>query len=213
MIVALFHRCYYAFLRGDLKESQMFFNFLREEFRKIGDKNALNRHQLKLLKKAKTAIDTGKVSRAAWLEKPISINSSVDQKPKPDKNHKELVRALYNESAQLKKLTGSNCEKFHLYNIEHPCPPHGKADMVYLDGLYVYPIEVKPGVGGHDVVGQILKYEQSLRMLLHTRFWEDVKPVTVCWGYSEFALSELKKSGVITLQYRPNKKDLKLTRV
>jgi hypothetical protein len=211
MITALFHKCYYAFLRGNLKESQMFFDFLKEEFRKTGDRNALNVYQLRLLKRAKTAIDTGKISRAAWLKESDTENHII--KEKPDKSHKELVRAIYEESSQLKDLLGDTHNNFHLDNIEQPCPPHGRADMVYLDSVYAYPVEVKPGTGGHDVVGQILKYEQALQMRIHIRFWEDVRPVTICWGYSDFALNELKRSGVTTIQYRSNKKGLKLTKV
>lgn len=213
MITALFHKCYYAFLRGDLEESQMFFNFLKEEFRKTGNRNALNKYQLRLLKKAKTALDTGKTSRDAWLQEPDVTCFSKSERPNPDKSHKDLVRAIYAETTQLRDLIGDSCGNFHLHNIEQPCPPHGKADMVYLDKIYAYPVEVKPGVGGHDVVGQILKYDQSLRMLLHLRFWEDVKPITICWGYSDFAINELKKCGVITIQYRPIKKGLKLIKV
>lgn len=210
MITVLFHKCYYAFLRGDFEESRIFFDLLKEEFREVGDRNALNKHQLRLLKRAKTAIDTGKVSQAAWLQNPNLNNADEAKKLKPDKTHKQLVRAIYEESAQLKELIGNTLEGFCLHNIEHPCPPHGRADMLYLDNVYAYPIEVKPGAGGHDVVGQILKYEQSLRMLLHIRTWEDVRPITICWDYSEFALKALKGFGITTLKYRTTKKGLKL---
>lgn len=208
MMEALFFRCYYAYLKGDFKEAKLFFDFLKEEFHNTRDKNALNKYQLNQLKEVSVALKTGKVSAGKWIEQ--NEEDIKIEKGKSDKNHKQLVRAIYDSSNQLKDLLGICDESFHVDNIEQPCGNNERIDMVYMDSVYAYPVEVKPGLGGHDVVGQILKYDLSLRMNLHLKFWKEVKPITICWDYSDFARKELKKRNVITIKHSSTEKGLKL---
>ncbi len=213
MMSALFYRCYYAYLRGDLKEARMFFDFLREEYKSTGDREALDEYQLRHLKKVRGALQTGILPQSSWLVEEDSQAPAAPSNGKSDKSQAQLVRAIYDQSDYLQKLIGSSCGQFRLHNIEQPCEPHGRVDMFYTDSIYAYPVEVKTGVGGHDVVGQILKYDQATRMKLHLRFWHDVQPITICWGYSDFAINELKKRGVLTIQHRESKEGLRLSRV
>lgn len=213
MMSALFYRCYYAYLRGNLKEARMFFDFLREEHKKFGDREALDKHQLRHLKKVREALQTGTLPQSTWLNEEGSRAPIVPERGKTDRSQNELVRAIYKNSNDLQKIIGSSCELFRLYNVEQPCSPYGRVDMFYTDSVYAYPVEVKTGIGGHDIIGQIMKYDQATRMKLHLKFWHDVQPITICWGYSDFAINELKKRGVLTIQHRETEKGLKLSRV
>lgn len=210
MIVSLFHQCYYSYLRGDLDNTKMFFTFLREEFKKRKDKNVLDKHQLNLLKKVKKALDLGTIATKDWASTDIPDTTlSI----KMDKNHKEIVNAIYDSTRKLGEILSRSNEEFYLYSIEHPCPPYGRADMLYMDNTYAYPVEVKPGLGNHEIIGQIFKYDLYCRFQLHKRFYSDVIPITICGGYNKFVLGELKKMGVVTLIHRFSNNKMNFTKI
>lgn len=209
MLKALFHRCYYSYLRGDLEEAKMFFEFLRDEYRKSGDKNALSPYQLRLLRTVRDALRGKEVRSVTWEE---DLPAEALKPPENDQSHRDVVREIHRSIKQLQNALGRSVGELRLHNIEHPCPP-GRMDMLYLDDVFAYPVEVKPEAGKHDIVGQILKYDLSCRMNIHLGFWQDVQPVTVCGGYSKWALRELKKHGVITILHTNSKNGLNLKKV
>lgn len=211
MIVTLFHRCYYSYLKGNLEQARIFMDFLRDEFKNKGKKEDLNEHQLRLLKKVRDAIQGKYISDSIWsgeLKDPPKYTKNKET----EKRHSVLVKMIHDQIDDLKRMIGENSKEFRLENIEHPCPPYGRIDMLYKDEVFVYPIEVKPSRGDHDIVGQILKYEKYCRLNLHMRLWEDVKPATICRGYSDFAYQELKRRGIKTLVYQPLKNGISLAK-
>lgn len=208
MMEALFYRCYYAYLKGNFEETKTFFNFLKEEFHKTQNKEALNKYQLKHLKKISEALKTGIISNSTWIQF-NEEDDDVVKTGKSDKNHIQLVRAIYDSRDELKEVLRIKDDCFHLYNIECPCGQYGRIDMVFKDNTYIYPVEVKPGLGGHDIIGQILKYDLYLRLKTHLKFWSDVKPITICWDYSKFVKKELKKRNIIPIKHHSIKNKLK----
>lgn len=209
MMSALFFRCYYAYLKGDLKEARLFFNFLIKEYKETKDRNSLSKAKLRLLKDVRIALQTGKVSQYSWVKE--EQNASKLSENKVSKRAQDvLVKQIHQEKDSLREILGDTGPGFHLNSIEHPCDPFGRVDMLYRSDTTAFPLEVKTGTGNHDLVGQISKYDLALRFQLHWNLWEDVKPITICKDYSDFALKELKKRRVLTLQYFDKNKKISL---
>lgn len=208
LLESLFFQTYYSYLKGNFESSKMYYQFLKEEFKKSGRKDSLSPHQLLELKKVKKALETGYLPKNQWLTEKIEA-----QNPNPENdrvNQVELVRVVHAQGEpKLREILGGTSD-ITLYDIEHPCGPYGAVDMVYSNPTTVYPLEVKVGEGKHDIIGQIQKYELFFRLQLHLKFYEIVKSVTLCGSYNQFTLSELKKLGVITVEYelREGKLDL-----
>lgn len=188
----LYFSCYYAYLLGDLEKTGMFYSLLREEF-KIG--HSLRKDQLLELKQIKTSLQSKTiVNTRQWVE-----TSSLPPAQNPESNQNDLVRKIhYQGLEQLKTLLGDDIE---LYNLEHPCPPYGAIDMVYMGKETIYPVEVKKDIGGHDLIGQISKYDLYHRLQLHLGHYKYVQSVTVCNTYQPFVLDELKKLRIKPLFY------------
>ena len=196
MIETLYFFCYYAYLLGDLKNTEMYYSLLREEFKVNGHKDSLESHQYRELKKVKDALDSGNISKRKWTDdetKAPQINSDVTIK------QTELVKKIHMEGlSQLKEIFNDDV---HLYNIEHPCGSYGVVDMVYQGKDTIYPVEVKRGKGEHDIIGQIGKYDLYHRLRLHYKHYKHVRPVTICNSYQKFTFNELKQMKVFTLLY------------
>lgn len=206
MIEALFFFCYYAYLLGDFKKSQMYFTLIRDEYKQSGRQDSLKEYQLIELKTIKTALSTGNISRNKWLDENIipGPSNSSDIKIR----QKELVKRIHTEGLeQLKEILQDN---LYLYNIEHPCGSYGAVDMVYMGKDTIYPLEVKRGCGGHDLIGQISKYDLYHRLQLHYEHYEHVQSVTICNSYDPFTIQELRTMGVIPLNYSLNKNSIKI---
>ncbi len=205
MLETLFFQCYYAYLQGNLQKAQMFYSLIRDEFKTSGNPDSLKKHQLYDLKKIKDAIETGKISRSNWLE---DVPQGPTSSPDVEIMQPELVKKIHTEGLdQLKEILDDD---IHLYNIEHPCGSYGAVDMVYIGKTTIYPLEVKRATGGHDLIGQISKYDLYHRLQLHYKHYEHVQSITLCNSYLPFALKELKSMGVRTLNYALNKEGIKI---
>ncbi|MBD3260558.1 MAG: hypothetical protein GF334_02600 [Candidatus Altiarchaeales archaeon] len=127
------------------------------------------------------------------------MHTPQDKRDRAQGTQADLVRKIHYEGLEgLNKILG---ERVDLYNLEHPCPPYGAVDMVYMGSETAYPLEVKKDHGGHDLIGQIMKYDLFFKMRLHLEHYRYVQAVTICKTYDGFALRELKKMGVQTLKY------------
>jgi hypothetical protein len=198
MVEALFFKTYHSYLLGNLSDTKMFFEFLVEEFKNRKDPNALNRKQLKELKKIRSAVETGKIETARWVGELISDSSNDISAP--DIKQKELVRKIHFDGLSMtRKLL--QVEDLELYDIEHPCGVYGAVDMVYRSQDTIYPVEVKRHEGKHDLIGQIGKYSLYFRLKVHLKHFSDVRPVTICNSYNLHTLSELRRMSVIPLKY------------
>ncbi len=196
MIETLFYFCYYSYLLGDLKSTEMYYSLLRKEFKEHGRKDSLESHQYRELKKVKDALDSGTISKKEWVADKVivpKINSEI--KIKQD----ELVRKIHMEGLEQLKVILDDCVQ--IYNIEHPCGSYGAVDMVYKGLNTIYPVEVKRSRGEHDLIGQIGKYDLYHRLRLHYKHYKHVQPVTICHSYQKFALNELRQMRVLTLIY------------
>lgn len=198
MIQTLFYKSYYAYLLGDKDTASLYYTLLKEEFKISGKPDSLKPSQFRELKNIKEALTSDRMAISSWLAEPVI---STEEQDKSIDLEKDVVKRIHYEGFEkLKELLHSN-DKFYLYNLEHPCADYGKVDMVYMDDRVAYPVEVKRGIGKHDLIGQVMKYTLAMKMKLHYNFYEEVKPVTVCSGYKDYAVQELKKQGVITLVY------------
>lgn len=198
MVEALYFQTYFAYLKGNLSDARMFFEFMVEEFKKKKDPNVLTKKQLLQLKEIKAAIKTGKIETAAWITE--ENKSTLNEKGDLDIKQTELVRKIHFEGSEtLRKVFKS--EALELHNIEHPCGKYGAVDMVYRDQDTFYPIEVKRHEGKHDLIGQIAKYTFYFKLRLNLKVYSDVQPVTICNSYNPHTLTELKRMSVVTLKY------------
>lgn len=205
MIDTIYHLCLYAYLKGDRKDASLYFDLLRDEFRHAGAKDSLSKEQYMTLRDIRQALSTGSVRPREWVadgEEAPSGASGTDTK------QDDLVRRIHMEGAgDLRKILG---EDVRLQNLEHPCPPYGRIDMLYMSDSTAYPVEVKRKAGEHDLIGQILKYSLYMNLRLHYHLYNRVRPVTICAGYTPYALQELKSNGVETLVYSETDKRLKV---
>lgn len=193
MVESLYFSCYYAFLLGKMADASMYFDLLRDEFRET--REPLKDHQMRELANIRAALVTGNVARKVWLDESVGEFNNPSYE-KNDTLQDDLVKRLH-VSGQMKAFLGD----VRLLNVEQPCPPYGRVDMVYTDGTTVFPVEVKTNRGEHDILGQIGKYDLYHRLRLHLKFYEFVKPVTVCQSYDDYTLTELKSMGVLTLAH------------
>lgn len=193
MVETLFFFCHQAYLLGDLEKTRDYYEMLKEEFREKGDPEALRRDQLLELKKIRNALQTGSIHRATWIdEPPVSIPSEST-----DFSEKTMVSHIHKHC--FKKLAELLQDDIYLYNLEHPCPPYGKVDMVYMGKETFYPVEVKAGMAQHAILGQVFKYDLYCKLRLNLKQYRNVQAVTICNGYKDFVLSELKRAEVIPL--------------
>lgn len=208
MIETLFYHCYYAYLLGNLANTQMYYDILRDEFKTAGP-SQLRPHQYLELKKIKAALESGNISRSKWLTEPVEALPPT--MPAVDMDQKELVKRIHFEG--LNDLKAILQDDVYLYDIEFPCPPYGAVDMVYRGEKTVYPIEVKKDQGKHDLIGQICKYDLYHRLKLHFKQYEFVRSVTICHSYQTHILREIKQLEVLSAVYVMNKDRLQLKTV
>jgi hypothetical protein len=197
MVETLYFKCYYAYLLGNLPQAIMFYELLKEEFKSAGQIGTLKDYQLFELKKVKEAITSGTIAQASWLNDSAPIGPPMQSTA--GFRQDALVWKIHQNFGQLKVLLQD--ENLCLYNLEHPCDPYGRVDMVYMGKNTVYPLEVKKDQGDHSLIGQIGKYCLYHQLKLHYKFYEFVQPVTVCSSYDPYAIQELKKNGVKTVIY------------
>lgn len=210
MVATLFFKTYHSFLIGNLVDTQMYFEFLVDEFKIRKNPEALNKKQLQILKTIRSAIETGKIENQQWLNEP-SLPSTTPELA-PDIKQPELAREIhYKGLASLQELL--NAPNLELYNIEHPCGIYGAVDMVYQCQNIIYPVEVKRHEGKHDLIGQINKYTLYFKLNLHLRHYDDVQPITICNSYNPHTLAELKKISVIPLKYDLTDEGIKIRKI
>lgn len=205
MFETLYFFCYYAFLLGDFKKTEMYYTLLREEFKINGTRDSLKEHQLIELKKIKEALETGNIARNKWIDKEIQgpVKSTIKIK------QTELVKRIHEQG--LKQLSELLNDDIYLYDIEHPCRPYGSVDMVYMGQKTVYPVEVKRGQGEHDLIGQISKYDLYHRLHLHYKHYEQVQSVTICNSYQPFTIQELRTMDILPLIYSLAENSIKIS--
>lgn len=208
MVETLFFSCYYAFLLGDLAKASMYFELLRQEFKNVKNADCLKSHQLTQLALIRDSIRKGKIARKYWVED----DGIVFDKPlsDPDADQDALVKLIHQNYGLLNTLLD---DTLTLENVEHPCPPYGRVDMLYKGKKTAYPVEVKKGKGCHDLLGQIVKYDLSLRLKLHYNIYDFVQGITICGSYDRFTLNELKAQGFIPILYTHNDGILNLKKV
>lgn len=196
MIKSLYFSCYYAYLLGNLPQTQMYYSFLKDEL-KVSNPQVLKLHQLLELKKIREALSTGCISKNKWLSDqngtgPQNLETAKIRQP-------ELIQKIHQDGCD--KLKEILQDDVYLYNIEHPCGNHGNADMVYMGKDTVYPVEVKKDQGKHDLIGQINKYALYHKLRLHHGHYAFVRPITICHSYNPYVLSELKQYDILPLYY------------
>ena len=197
IIEALYFKCYYSYLKGNLDDTTMFYAMLKDEFKIDGTPTSLTEYQFQELAKVKSALDGGAVSSKGWLNEPVQ----TIQEQAMDMPQRDLVRKIHLEGMGTLKGILDAQEAFYLANLEHPCDQYGYVDMYYQDGCTAFPLEVKVGAGDHKLLGQIMKYDLYCRLHLHEKLYFRVQAVTICGSYEEFTLSELKRNRVIPILY------------
>lgn len=208
MIETLFFKCYYSYLRGDLLNTQLYYDLLQSEFKTTGKKDSLQDHQFNELRSIRDSLKTGSITTSSWIA-PADQSILGISEPESTKQ-KDLVVKIHENVEQLQIILG---ESVYLYNIEQPCQPYGTVDMVYMGKDTVYPLEVKKGQGRHDLIGQIAKYTLHHRLLLHYHLYKFVQPVTICSSYLPYAHTELNRLNVCTIVYSPSGSKINLKKI
>ena len=206
MIESLYFSCYYAYLRGNLEQAQLYYTLLKEEFKEKKSVDPLEPHQLLELKKIRDAITSGNISKNIWLEEPVG--PIAPNRPAATMRQNELVQQIATQG--LERLKVLLQDDVYLYNIEHPCGDYGSVDMVYMGKETVYPIEVKKDRGEHDLIGQLSKYDLHHKLRLHYKFYKRVRSVALCGSYDPYALQELRQLDFKTLLYSIKDNGLRL---
>jgi len=210
MIEALFFKAYYAYLDGNLKDTDMYLSFLRQECKLHPGENKLNEHYIPTFKNLITATKTGLLPQRSWSTDKIPMDSMG---PKTKLSQVDIVKGLHKQCfSSIKDLLKAH-STLYLHNIEHPCPPYGAVDMLYQDQVTCYPLEVKKDRGEHDLIGQIMKYDLYCKKKLHLKHYYRVQPVTVCGSYDKFTLGQLKQLGVITIKYIEKNGDIYTSKI
>lgn len=196
MVETLYHLCHNAYLLGDRQGALTYFELIKSEYGDGAPKDSLDREQYMILKSIRIALETGSMPKQSWVN---ALPAAPEGQDGLDARQDELVRRIHTEA--LDDLKSALGEDVRLENVEHPCPPYGRADMLYMSDDTAFPVEVKRRDGGHDLVGQIAKYALYMRLRLILHHYRRVRPVTICAGYSPYAHRELKAQGVETLVY------------
>jgi hypothetical protein len=209
MIESLYFSCYYAYLRGNLEQTQMYYSILKEEVKITGFKNSLNSRQLLELKKIKDALKSGTISKNTWLDDPHATGTPA--LPSAAVRQEDLVKQIHIHG--LEQLKNILQDDLYLYNIEHPCGEYGAVDMVYMGKETIYPLEVKKDQGRHDLIGQLNKYDLYHKFFLHYKLYTDVQSVAICSSYEPYTLKELKQLGFKTILYSTHDNHLQLKEI
>ena len=197
MIESLYFGCYYAYLRGDMEQAQIYYSILKEDFNIAEFKTALNSRQLLELKKIKDALRSGNISKNKWLDEPDA--SGTPAGPVAAIRQDALVKQIHFQGIeQLKNILQDDV---YLYNVEHPCGEFGNVDMVYMGKETIYPVEVKKDQGKHDLIGQLNKYDLHHKFFLHYKMYSRVQSIAICGSYEPYTLKELKQLNFKTILY------------
>lgn len=208
MVKILYHRCHNCYLLGNRQEAAKYFDMIKSEYKNGAPKDSLSRDQYQTLKTIRIALETGSMPKESWVD---DLPVAPEGRKGLDARQDELVRRLHTEALEdIRSILGDDV---WLANVEHPCPPYGRADMLYMSEDTAFPVEIKRRDGGHDVVGQIAKYALYMRLRLMLNQYQKVTPVTICAGYSTYAHRELKAQGVKTLIYSESDGRLKVSAV
>jgi hypothetical protein len=210
MLKTLFYFCHRAYLVGDEQNARMYFDMLREEYKIRSVAESLSKYQLQILKDIREALKTGKIVAKKWSDQVAADTAPEGTKP-PVESQAQLVKFIHDKGkSQLESILQ---ESVHLYNIEQPCGPYGYVDMVYAGDRSMYPVEVKKSVAGHDVVGQIGKYDLWHKLRLHYGQYDRVQSAVIARGYDKYAIEELRRMGVLPLTYSIEGKNLSIRAV
>lgn len=208
MVETLYHLCHNAYLLGDREGARKYFELIKSEYRDGAPKDSLDREQYLRLKSIRVALETGSMPKQSWVD---DLPPAPEGRDGLDGRQDDLVRRIHTEA--LDDLKAALGEDVRLANVEHPCPPYGRADMLYMSDGTAFPVEVKRKDGGHDVVGQIAKYALYMRLRLMLHHYRRVRPVTICAGYAPYAHRELKAQSVETLVYTESDGRIKVVAV
>ena len=127
MLRALFFKTYYSYLLGDFESTRLYFELLRQEFRETNNRDAYSQGQLRKLKEIKVALDSGVIAKNEWVEEESPVG---DTKEGAGLKQDALVKRIHFEALdQLKEILSD--DELFLYNLEHPCAPYGRVDMLY----------------------------------------------------------------------------------
>ena len=124
MYDVLFYRVYYSYLQGSIEKTQMFFDDLRQEAKNSGVVPSYTKSQLYKLKEVRDALQTGNITTQEWCGEENSIPVDNERNAAGMKQD-ELVERIHKQGfGQLKEILLD--PSLYLYNIEHPCKPHGR---------------------------------------------------------------------------------------
>ena len=210
MIETYFFQAYYAYLDGNLKDTEMYLSFLKEECKLHPGSNKLNEHYFPELKKIISAVKTNTIPKQSWVSDPVLMDGTGF---KTELKQEALVKLIHEQGFDTLASILQVDKGFRLHNIEHPCPPYGAVDMCYQDRITCYPLEVKKDRGEHDIIGQIMKYDLFCKKKLHLKQYYKVQPVTVCAYYDSFTVGQLKLLGVVTIKYYESGGVVTLTKI
>lgn len=190
----------------------MYYQFLKEEFLERHGKHNLTLEQLKTLKTIREAIRTGRIPENLTWSDTSEIQNNLPLGQKYEDGQNKLIKETYLELNQLENLLNSG-GKLRLEAIEYPCENFGTVDALFMDNETAYPMEFKTARAEDGLLNQILRYDRFFRFKLHLGLYQEVQPVTLCAGYQNFVLGELKKRNIITLKYGRENGRLKLYKI
>ena len=199
-----------AILQGNIEKAKMFLGFLRHEY----EINPESFVELKADERFENLINLGKIVDEGKLTKPIDFETLKNERKtesdeKVVEKEKDLNRLICKNQHLLRDLIS---EDFIIENYEQKVM-FGYVDLVGRDKDTVYVIELKKEVAKFDIVSQIDKYMYDFKVKLIYKLWKKVQGIVIANCFQDYALTELRKSGIICIVYSYENDVLKLRRI
>lgn len=117
---------------------------------------------------------------------------------------------IFQSEKELKKAVLENIDKLEfiwkgipdVVTTEQPVDYGGKCDLFVRNNRNAFAVELKRGIAGHSVVGQIDKYLKSFRKDFIYDLWDNVGGVVIASGFTEYVCSELLPRQVWLVEYQ-----------
>jgi RecB family endonuclease NucS len=209
IIEELYYKLYSAVLLGNIDNSRMYLDLLRDEYATCEkDFEILNNGRFDHLQQLSIAVEKGlTVKNFNYTDDNVDTVNKDDDKFITEK---ELVIRIC-QGDELKKLLKAS-DDFYIYNLEHPVK-YGKIDIVAQDNLTTYIIETKKSHARYSVISQIEKYLLEFKLKLNLKHYDKVIGIVIANGYIGNVAKELVKIGVIPVKYTIKKDNLRFRKL
>lgn len=193
----------YAIITNNQKEIELYKSLINKVLQKNKEVfDSLNDYKKSELQKLIKISNTGSSPITLLEEIPPGNIVEIFSKSEYEIPEKELNDSIF--EGNISKINELINRNLRVISQEHQAGNFGFVDITAKDDENdeFWILELKTGTANHKVIGQVAKYIQYFEGRLMTKNFEKVRALTVCGGYDNYSLRELKKIGVNTLRYQ-----------